>query len=250
VARAEDNSAFGEGCPSRFQNTLWSRIFAAGRLDGPEASEAWEELCRIYWYPIYAFLRRSGHSQHDACDLAQGFFAYLFEKNLVQKADPDKGRFRSFLLGTLKHYAHNEDGRKHTIKRGGQADIVSIDEETAEGLYLHEPATDLTPDKLFDRRWAMTVLEETKRRLEAEYRRAGMQKMFAEIYPHLTGDHNGTYGELATRLNKTEGATRKCIHDTRKHWREVINAVIADTVANPDLVEIERKHLLDVLRGC
>lgn len=222
-------------------------MFAAGSA-GPEAVQARENLCRVYWYPIYAFLRRSGNNPQKASDLTQGFFCYLFENNLFQKADPEKGRFRSFLLGTLKNYAHNEQERDLASKRGGGAVIFSIDEVNAEGRYRYEPATNLSPDKLFDRRWAMTVLQEATCRLEIEYNQAGLKEVYAEICPYLTGDHNGSYLELAGRLHKTEGSARVLIFRFRNRFRQLLRAVIADTVADLNLVEMELQHLHDALR--
>src|SRR5512138_3700995 len=143
-----------------FQNTLWSRVFAAGKSGATRPTQALEELCRLYWQPIYEFLRRHGHDRERARDLTQAFFAYLIQAKVLRKADPERGRFRSFLLGTLKNFASHEAEKSQAVRRGGAVDFVSIDEEVAEGVYNHEPVSNLTPDMLFDRRWALTVLEE------------------------------------------------------------------------------------------
>jgi RNA polymerase sigma factor (sigma-70 family) len=157
-----------------FEDTLWSRVIAAGKTQLPDSRNALEELCQTYWLPIYAFLRRWGHDRQDARDLTQGFFAYVLEQKLLVKADPDRGRFRSFLLGILKNFVSNQRDWEAALKRGSQYRIVSMDEQTAEGLYAHEPATDSTPEKMFDRRWALKVLEQAMERLREEYRPAGM----------------------------------------------------------------------------
>jgi RNA polymerase sigma-70 factor (ECF subfamily) len=244
---AQDISV-GAGRDSRFQNTLWSRVIAAGAT-GPEAGQAAEQLCLAYWSPIYAFLRRSGHDRQQACDFTQGFFAYLFAKELLLKANPDKGRFRSFLLGSLKNFIRNEQARSQALKRGGGTELFSVDQATAEGLYTHEPATHLTPDKLFDRRWAMSVLGEAVNRLEAEYARASQQAEFGELFPYLTGDQDGTYQELAESLGKSPGAARTLVCRCRSRFRQLLRAVIADTVLDVDQVEEELQELMLALRG-
>jgi RNA polymerase sigma factor (sigma-70 family) len=232
-----------------FEDTLWSRVFAAGRNDLPHCAKALEELCRAYWLPIYAFLRRWGHDRQDAHDLTQGFFAYLLEQNLIARADPDRGRFRSFLLGVLRNYASDEQDRVRAIKRGGNHKIVSIDEETAEGFYANEPATDLTPERLFERRWAIAVLEQAMERLKVEYHSAGMDGLFVEMRPWLTGDHDSGFAELGRRLQKSQGAVRVLVCRFRERFRKLIRTVIADTVTNVDEVETELRHLQEALRG-
>src|SRR5439155_21379072 len=190
------SSRDGSALDAAFQNTLWSRVFAAGKFDSPQSRQALEELCRLYWYPIYAYVRRWGHDRQDARDLTQGFFAYLLEGNLFGKADPGRGRFRSFLLGTLQNFVRRQKVKELALKRGGGAELLSIDEETAEGRYAHEPSTKVTPETLFDRRWALTVLEQAMQRLEAEYSRANMKELFAALQPYLTGDGEASFAEL------------------------------------------------------
>lgn len=238
----------GAGGDSRFRNTLWSRVLEAGQLDGSGARQAAEELCKIYWYPIYAFVRRMGNDHATACDLVQGFFAHLFEHNVLGKADPHRGRFRAFLLAVLKHYMHNELEKTQSIKRGGKYQFVSIDEVSAEGRCLNEPITNLTPEKLFDRRWALRVIEQAMERLREEHERANMKGEFVAIQPYLTGDANGCCADLARRLNRTEAATRVLVSRMRRRWRELVRAVIADTVSEVEQVEEELQHLLAVLR--
>lgn len=233
-----------------FQNTLWSQVFAAGQGDGPGSRQALESLCGLYWFPIYAFLRRWGHGGQDARDLTQGFFAYLLKENLLRKADPDKGRFRSFLLGTLRKFVSNQQAREQAIKRGGGACLVSVDEQTAEGRYAHEPADpELTPEKLFDRRWALEVIAEAMRRLEAEYRRAGLSAEFVLLQPYLVGEASAGFADLAARMNKTEGTARVVVFRLRNQFRRLVRQVIADTVMDSGQVEGELQALQAALRG-
>ena len=242
------SSSTGLGNQAAFQNTLWSQVVAAGKLDLPNSQQALEELCRLYWLPIYVFLRRWGHDREEARDLTQGFFAYLLEENVLAKADPDRGRFRSFLLGVLKNYVSNQQNWAKAIKRGGKDKIVSIDEETAEGLYANEPVTDTTPDKIFERRWALAVLEEAMKRLRAEYAQASMQSLFETLQPWLTGDQESGFAALAEQLGKSESNARVLVHRLRDRFRKLIRAVIADTVTNVDDIETEFAHLQAALR--
>ena len=249
MSRSQLSSSTGLGNDqAAFQDTLWSQVSAAGKLNSPNSRQALEELCRLYWYPIYAFLRRWGHHREEARDLTQGFFAYLLERNSIANANPARGRFRSFLLGTLKNYVSNEQNWANAIKRGGRHTLVSIDEETAEGLYAHEPATHTTPDSVFERRWAMAVIEEAMNRLRAEYAHAGAQALFLLLQPWLTGDHESGFAALGATLGKSEGTARVLVHRLRERFRKLIRAVIADTVANEAEVETELAHLQAALR--
>jgi RNA polymerase sigma factor (sigma-70 family) len=227
---------------------MWSQVQAAGRRDSPEAQFALEALCRLYWKPVYAFLRRSGHAEHAAEDLTQGFFAELLQKNLLQKADPERGRFRSFLLGALKFFVSNQQARDHARKRGGGMRFVPVDAEPAEGSASLELATHLSPERLFDRKWAMTVIDEAMERLATEYRRAGQAEQFARLQPCLTGEMEEPLSELAVRLGKSAGATRVLVFRLRNRFRRLIRAVIANTVSDVEQVERELQHLEDALR--
>lgn len=234
---------------SNFQNTLWSRVNAAGKSDTFHSAQALEELCRLYWQPIYSFLRRQGNDRESARDLTQSFFVYVIRGKLLQKADPGRGRFRSFLLGILKNFTSHEAEKARAVRRGGAVEIVSIDEETAEGMYRHEPASELSPEKLFDRRWAMTLLEEATRRLRTDYERAGMPEVFDALQPYLVGDPDGSFAALGAVLSRTEGAARVLVFRFRKRFRQLIRAVIGDTVTDVDQVEMELKHLQAALRA-
>src|SRR2546426_2760734 len=191
-----------------FVTTHWSVVLAAGRTDSTHRRAALEKLCRTYWYPLYAFVRRLGHSPHDAEDLIQGFFAQCIEKNYLHTADRQKGRFRSFLLIALKRFLANEWDRARTRKRGGDRQIISLD---AEQRYASEPASTLSPDKLFERRWALTLLENVLAKLKAEQLEAGRGAIFEALQPVLTS--RGTpYSELAQRLGLTESAVKVAVH--------------------------------------
>ncbi len=231
-----------------FQSTLWSQVRMAGGTDAPEARQALDMLCRVYWPPIYAFLRSYGHDHQTAKDLTQGFFLYLFNKKLLLKANPEKGRFRSFLLGTLKFYVSSEQSRQHAIKRGGGAFMISLDEELHEGCVAAEPSSNLSPERLFDRKWALAVIEEAMARLASEYRRGGQSKHFELLRPHLTGEVEEHLSALADRLGKSEGATRVLMFRLRSRFRKQIQAVVADTVSDLDQVETELQELQAALR--
>jgi DNA-directed RNA polymerase specialized sigma24 family protein len=231
----------------RFEQTLWSEVIAAGQV-GPESARALERLCQVYWYPIYAYLRRRGFDRHAAKDLTQGFFLYLVKKNVVQAADPAKGRFRSFLLGTLKNFVSNEESYRRALKRGGETSLVSLDEELAEGRYAHEPSDSMNPEKIFDRRWALTVLDEAGRRLEKEFAELGAAREFDELKAFLNSDRGLAYAELSARLGRSEVALRSTVSRLRKRFRVFLLEVIRETVSDPAQVEAELEHLKAALR--
>lgn len=233
--------------PAVFQSTLWSQVHRARSPDTPSAMHALEQLCRRYWPPIFAFLKRSGHDDENAKDLTQGFFAHLLQGNLLRKADPGRGRFRSFLLGALRFYVANESARARALKRGGGFNLVSIDAAGDDGATV-EPATRETPEQLFDRKWALQVLDEAMQRLATEYRRAGLHAQFLLLRPHLTGESEDALSDLAVRLGKSAGATRVLVCRLRNRFRRQIRAVLADTVTDLDQVESELQHLENALR--
>lgn len=243
-SRTPTSSALGV----RFEQTLWGEVLAAGQTDRADSAPALERLCKVYWYPIYAYLRRRGFARPEAKDFTQGFFLYLIKKNLVQTADPEKGRFRSFLLGSLKNFVSNEEGRERALKRGGDKQLISLDDELAEGRYTHEPQDNRSPEKLFDRRWALTVLDEAGRRLEKEFKTAGAEREFAELKSFLNSDRGLAYAELSARLNRSEVALRSTVSRLRRRFRELLTEVIRETVFEPDQVEAEMNHLKAALR--
>jgi RNA polymerase sigma factor (sigma-70 family) len=233
-----------------FVTTHWSLVVSAGRNDTPHARNALEKLCRAYWFPIYAFVRRQGHGPHDAQDLTQEFFARLLEKKSLAVADPAKGRFRSFLLASLKHFLANEWDKTQAQKRGGGQILIPIDVATAETSGGFEPADHLTPEKNFERRWALTMLEQVLRRLRAEYVRDGRENLFEQLKPTLTEvSRSVRYAEIAAQMGTTEGAVKAAVHRLRQRYRELLRAEIADTVASPGEVEDEIRNLFAALAG-
>lgn len=226
-----------------FLTTHWSVVLNARAPDSKQAKAALETLCGAYWYPLYAFARRLGHSAHDAEDLIQGFFAQCIEKNYLRTADQKKGRFRSFLLIALKRFLANEWDRARARKRGGDRRIVSLD---AEERYASEPVDALSPDKLFERRWAMTLLENVLAKLREEQAAAGRLEIFSALQPVLTS--RGTpYSELAKRLRLTESAVKVAVHRLRQRYRELLEEEIARTVSSPEDIAEERRYLLQIL---
>jgi RNA polymerase sigma-70 factor (ECF subfamily) len=234
-----------EHAPRRgFATTRWSLVLAAGT---PGSADALAALSTTYWYPIYAFIRRSGCSAHDAEDLTQQFFARLLEKNFLAGADRAKGRFRSYLLGALKHFLANQRDRAAALKRGGGQMMAPLEGRSAEERYRHEPADELTPEKLFERRWALTVLEQALTRLRDEHAAAGKLDLFDRLKPALTGELPGGFAELAAELGMTEGAVKAAVHRLRKRYREAMRAEIAQTVAREEEVEDEIRALFAAL---
>ena len=232
----------------RFALTHWSVVAAAGSTDSTHARNALETLCRVYWHPIYAFVRRQGHSPHDAQDLTQEFFARLLQKNYLGGADRTKGRFRSFLLVCLKHFLANEWDKAGAQKRGAHPVLIPINVQTAETSYGLEPAESVTADKIFEQRWALTLLEQVLARLRAEYARDGKAGTFSELKFTLTGERRSApYAEIASRLDISEGAVKVAVHRLRQRYRELLREEIAHTVSGPEEVEEEIRALFAAL---
>jgi RNA polymerase sigma factor (sigma-70 family) len=225
-------------------------VLTAGRSDTPSAQAAIEQLCRTYWYPLYAYVRRRGHSVEDAQDSTQEFFARLLAGHWVGDADRAKGRFRTFLLTALSRFLANEWDHARAQKRGGGAVAVPLDTAVAESRYCADTKNALAPDRLYDRQWAMTLLERTLTRLEAEHQRLGKSAEFAVLSPALTAER-GTipYATMAAQLGLNETAVRMAVHRLRKQFREAFREEIAQTVANPNEVEEEIRYLLAALAG-
>ena len=234
----------------QFTTTHWSVVRAAGRDDSSQARAALEKLARAYWYPLYAFVRRLGKSPHDAEDAVQAFFAQCLEKNYVGAADQAKGRFRSFLLLALKRFLGHERERARALKRGGGEAVVALDGLTAEQRYALEPADQMSADRLYERRWALALLEQVLARLRSEHVAAGRLETFEQLKGWLTSGGRGTpYAELAGRLGMRESAVKVSVHRLRRRYRELLEEEIAQTVASSEEVEEERRHLLAVLGG-
>jgi RNA polymerase sigma-70 factor (ECF subfamily) len=224
-------------------------VLQAGQNDSPQASAAMSRLCRTYWYPLYAYVRRKGHDAEEAQDLTQQFFARLLAKNYVSLADRSKGKFRSYLLGSLEHFLAHEWTRAHAQKRGGGQAPISLDEMDPESRYLLEPRDDLSPDKIFERRWATTILEQALVVLRREYAARNQTESFAKLEGLLSGNVSDSYAKVAASLQMTEGALKVAVHRLRKRYGELIRAHIAQTVTRPEEVEEELQYLFTVLRG-
>ena len=234
--------------PQWFVTTHLSVVLAAWRGDSTRAHAALEKLCRNYWYPLYAFVRRLGNSAHDAEDLVQGFFAVCLEKNYLGAVEQGRGRFRSFLLVALKRFLANEWDKQRAQKRGGTRAIVELDSLTAEQRYALEPPEQLTADRLFDRRWALTLLERVLRRLADEQSSAGKSEQFEALKECITAAGRGTpYAKLASQLGMSEGAIKVAVHRLRQRYRELLEEEIANTVARPEEIEEERRELFRAL---
>lgn len=233
-----------------FETTHWSVILAAGDTRDPVAQEALTRLCKTYWYPVYAYVRRSGYSPHDAQDLTQEFFARLLKSHYFTLADRKKGKFRSFLISSLKHFLSHEWDKAKAQKRGGAATIISIDEEDGENRYKLEPPDNTTADVLYDRRWALTLLEQVLVRLKKEYEDSGKGDLFKAIEPVLTGAEKMLpYSEIGKKLGMSEGAIKVAVHRLRQRYGELLREEIANTVSGPEEVEEELRNLFEAFRN-
>ena len=234
----------------KFATTNWSLVLAAGDGDSGRARHALEDLCSAYWYPIYCLIRRQGYAPEEAADLTQGYLVQLLEKDYLGQVSPERGRFRSFLFASVKHFLSNERDRARAAKRGGGRAPVSLDWAVAEGRYRVEPTEGLTPEKLFEKRWATTVLDRTMEQLRAEAARTGFEQRFERLKGYLTGEGPApAYGEVGEDLGMTESAVAVAIHRLRKRFGQLLREEIAETVADPGDVAGEIRYLLAVLGG-
>ena len=229
----------------RFATTHWSIVVSAGGIRSPDASRSLAILCENYWFPLYAFVRRAGHSAEDAQDLTQEFFVRLLDKHFLAAADSTKGRFRTFLITAVKRFLANEYDRVRAQKRGGGQRIVSL--EGLEARYRQEPADTLTPERIFEKQWALTLLDQVLARLQAEMITASKAALFDALKGHLTGSQAAGYAATAARLGMTEGAVKVAAHRLRQRYRELLREEIAQTVASPDEVDEEIRHLFTCL---
>ena len=233
---------------ARFCTTHWSLVAAATHRDDPASAAALESLCLTYWYPLYAFVRRQGRAAHDAQDLTQEFFARLLEKNYLHAASAAKGRFRTFLLVALKRFLAKEWDRSRTLKRGGRRVHVPLDAEWAESRYLAEPADTLDPERIFERRWAATLLEQSLHRLRGEYERGGRGNEFEQLKEFLAAERGSIpYDKIAGMLGISAGAARVRLHRLRKRFRDLFRDEIAATVSSTGDLDEEVRYVLAVL---
>ena len=239
-----------ETSAARFATTHWSVVLAAGRTSSPDSRRALTTLCETYWYPSYAYVRRRGYAREEAQDLTQEFFLGLLEKDVLRAADPERGRFRSFLLGSLKNFLANEWRDARAKKRGGGRVPLSLDFRSAEDQYALEPGHELTPEKIYERRWALTLLERSLSKLREEFTRAGKSDLFDQLKVFLGGEgQRVSYKEIAEKLAMTEGAVKVSVHRLRRRCRELLRAEIAQTVAGPEEVDEELRHLFSALEN-
>jgi RNA polymerase sigma-70 factor (ECF subfamily) len=221
---------------------------AAGGGESEPARRALEFLCRTYWYPIYVYVRRKGYGPDESQDLTQEFFAQLIAKDRLSLADRGKGRFRTFLLSVLDFFLAREWSRAHRQKRGGQFTFISLDEKPPEDRYQLEPADNDTPEKKFQRQWALAVLKQTMEALEKECTHHGKKDLFREARNLLSGERDGSpYAEIGRRLGLAEGTVRVAVHRLRQRYGELLRQEIAQTVSNPDEVDEELRHLMNAL---
>jgi len=234
----------------QFATTHWSIVLAAGERGSPESETALATLCETYWYPLYAYVRRRGHTAEDAQDLTQAFFAVLLEKEYVRAADRERGRFRSFLLTALKRFLSKERNKARAQKRGGGRLTISLDIESGESLYAREPSHEWTPERVFERRWALTLLDQTMARLRRKYVETGKAELFDRLKAFVAGEGDApAYGEVAKEMGMTEGAVKVAVHRLRQRYRDALRSEIAQTVADPADVDDELDHLLEAIRS-
>jgi RNA polymerase sigma-70 factor (ECF subfamily) len=232
----------------RFATTHWSVVLQAGQPGAPGYQQALETLCRGYWFPLYAYLRRHGYDSHQAEDYTQAFFCKILEKQVLRLADSKRGRFRSFLLATLKNFLADERDRARAQKRGGGRKLLSIDFNQAENQYALEPADRLSPEKLFDKSWALTVLERTMACLKAELAGKNKKELFDHLKIYLTAEKGSIpYRDTAAELNMTEAAVRTAVHRLRRHYRKSLRDEIAQTVTTEDQIDEEIDDLFAAL---
>jgi RNA polymerase sigma-70 factor (ECF subfamily) len=244
-AEASDSEAQAHGAV--FATTHWSVVLAAGERNTPQSAAALEALCRTYWFPIYQYIRRWGYGPEDAQDLTQEFFVRLLRQNSIGRADRERGRFRSFLLGALKHLLADEKAKVEAKKRGGGQSLLSWEQVGAEDRLRAEPMDQLSPDRVFDRRWAMTVLEQATQRLRAEYDAPDRKPVFEELKSHVTGDDAApSYARAAARLGLSESAVKSAIYRLRQRYHALVREEVAQTVTNPQDLEDEIRYLMSL----
>ena len=235
---------------ARFATTRWSLVLAAGRDASPDSEQALAALCETYWYPLYAFARRSGYATADAQDATQDFFAALLEKDYLRLAVSERGRFRSFLVAAFKHFLSKERARARAQKRGGGRRLVALDFQDGETRYHREPGHALTPERIFERRWALTLLDRVLGLLQEELAGAGKRHLFDHLKAFVGGDKGSrSYVQVGADLGMSEGAVKVAVHRLRQRYRELLRAEIAQTLADPADVDEELRHLFAAVRS-
>jgi len=250
MSSAKDTEVSTSAQRNWFTTTHWSLVLNARDPASPLATEALEKLCRTYWYPLYVYARRQGEDEEATKDLTQGFFARLLEKNYLAQAQRERGRFRSFLLASLKHFLADERDKIRAQKRGGGQPIISLDDTTCEDRYRLEPAEAMDAEKLFERRWALTLLEQARARVREEHIKAGKAELYDRLKPFESGDENASsYAQVAAELGLTESAVKSAVFRMRQHYRELVREEVAHTVESPAEIDEEIRHLIRVISG-
>jgi RNA polymerase sigma-70 factor (ECF subfamily) len=248
-ASEPQDPSVGEGA-SRFHTTHWSLVLAAGQQVSADSRAALATLCRIYWYPLYAFARRQVAHAEEAQDLTQEFFAQVLEKDYLRVANPERGKFRSFLMTAFKHFLSKERERARALKRGGGSQVLPLDYQAGEQRYIREPVHQMTPERIFERRWALTLLDRVLGRLREEMEQAGKRTLFERLKVCLTGEKNdASYREMADGLRLTEGSVKVAVHRLRRRYQELLRDEIAQTVATPEEIDDELRHLFEAVRA-
>jgi RNA polymerase sigma-70 factor (ECF subfamily) len=250
MSNSQPDSQSPPSSPREFTTTHWSVILLAGSATSEDADKALEHLCRAYWYPLYAYVRRQGHAASDAQDLTQDFFARFLERRHFRLADPHRGRFRTFLLSSLKNFLINEWEKSRAAKRGGTSVIFSLDEQDAEGRYLAEPVDGLTPERIYEKRWAVALLDQVMTRLRDQYTANGRGQLFDALKPYIWDDVMADgYDSVSARLGMSDGSLRVAMHRLRESFRELLRTEVACTVESPAEVDEELRHLVAALRN-
>jgi RNA polymerase sigma-70 factor (ECF subfamily) len=232
----------------RFRTTRWSMVLSARAKNEPGSAEALSGLCEAYWYPLYSFARRSGRSADDARDLTQGYFLRLMERDYLDDVRQERGKFRSFLLASMKHYMANEHRDATAQKRGGGEQPLSLDFDAAETRYRNEPADDRTPEKAYERQWALALVARARERMRVEFDDAGKGRQYRLLARYLSGEGDRPYKDVAVELETTEAAVKMAISRMRRHFGKVLRELIAETVGPDEEVDAEVRHLLSIVR--
>jgi RNA polymerase sigma-70 factor (ECF subfamily) len=250
MAFSDTNQDSADAGAGQFVTTRWSVVLSARDESSPQAAEALAVLCRTYWYPLYAYIRRRGHDAHSAQDLTQEFFASLLGTNFLKSVQQERGKFRWFLLAAVKRFLANEWHREHAAKRGGGQPLLSLDADVAEDRYRLEPVDTLAPDKLFDQSWAVTVLDQAQVQLRDEYAAAHKAALFDQLKFFLSGDRGLlTYAEAGAALGMSEGAVKVAVHRLRQRYRDCLRDQLAQTVTTPSEIDEEIRQLFIAFSG-
>ncbi len=250
MAKATHTESATAGQGTWFTTTHWSLILNAQDTSSPVATAALEKLCRGYWYPLYVYARRQGEDEESAKDLTQGFFARLLEKKYLAQVQREKGKFRSFLLAAMKHFLADERDKARAQKRGGGQRFVSLDDSACEERYRLEPVDAMDAEKLFERRWALTLLEQARARLRDEYLEAGKSSLYERLKVFEAGEKHGpVYADLGAELGLSDSGVKAAVFRLRQRYRELVREEVANTVASPEDVDGEIRYLIGVISG-